>query len=165
MPKIRNVLIICYANICRSPAAEVIANKYAEQIGLRNVEFDSAGWHEAFATAVQETQEYVLEMHGIDMGDFKSKVITRDLVEKADLIIGMERYHLLRVRKAFKDLKEKLKGKLYTLTQFNGAERKEWNIPDPYQTGKDNYFRIMGIVDMNIKKMVQKIADINKISN
>jgi protein-tyrosine phosphatase len=147
--------------MCRSPGAEVLARFYAEKHGLKDVSFDSAGWHKAFPTAVQETQDYILENYEIDMTDFKSKIITRDLIEKADLIIGMERYHLTRVRKAFKDIKEQLKDKLYTLKQYNGAERKEWNIPDPYQTGKENYYRIMKIVDENVKSLVKKISKLN----
>jgi protein-tyrosine phosphatase len=160
MPKVKRVLFICYGNICRSPAAEVLADFYAEKIGLEGVNFDSAGWHKIFDTANQDTKDY-MKSKDIDMLNFKSKLITRDLIEKADLIIGMERYHLSRVRKKFRDIKEELKDKLFTLKQFNGAERKDWNIPDPYQTGTENYNRIIGIIEENIEKLVKKIVDIN----
>ena len=161
MPKINRVLLICYANICRSPGAEVLARFYAQKHNLDGVSFDSAGWHTAFDTAVQETKNYVLEKHSIDMSNFKSKLITRELIEQADLIIGMERYQLLKVRKKFKDIREDLKDKLYTLKQFNGAERKDFNIPDPYRTGRDNYYRIMRIVDENIEKLIIKLVKLN----
>ena len=163
MPKIKRVLFICYANICRSPAAEVLANYYTKENNIEGLEFDSAGWHTAFPTAVQETKDYV-KSKGIDMSDFKSKRITRELIEISDLIIGMEKYQLLKVRKTYKDLME-VQEKLFTLKQFNGAERKDWNIPDPYKTGRENYYRILKIIEENIEAMLNKIVKLNKLKN
>ncbi len=162
--KISNVLFICYANTCRSPAAEYIAKwlkqtKYKKE--LNNLNFDSAGWHDAFDHAQPETINYI-QAKGLDISDFQPKVITRELLKKQDLIIGMERYHLVKLKKNFKELKEELDGKLFTLKQFNGATKKEdINIPDPYKTGVENYNRILRIVEENIKQLVQKIIEIN----
>jgi protein-tyrosine-phosphatase len=164
MNKIKNVLFICYANTCRSPAAEYFAKglkqtKYKNE--LINVVFDSAGWHDAFEYAQPETINYV-QSKGFDISDFQPKVITHELLKKQDLIIGMERYHLVKLRNKFRDLKEELNGKLFTLKQFNGATKKnDLNIPDPYRTGLDNYNRILKIVEQNVEKLVQKIIEIN----
>ncbi len=165
MHKIKNILFICYANTCRSPAAEYFAKelqktKYKKE--LNEVNFSSAGWHNAFVYAQTETINYV-ESKGIDMTDFKPKVITKELIKKQDLIIGMEKYHLIKVRKKFKDLKEFLQNKMFTLTQFNGADKNHYNIPDPYKTGVGNYNCILNIVEENVKKLVNKIVEINKI--
>jgi len=161
MPKIKNVLFICYANTCRSPAAEYLAQYYANKHQLKDVNFSSAGWHDAFDHAQPETINYI-KNKGINMQDFHPKVITRELIENQDLIIGMERYHLIKLRKKFKDLKENLKGKLFTLKQFNGADKHDLNIPDPYKTGVKNYNRILAIVDENVEKFVKKILKINE---
>ena len=74
----------------------------------------------------------------------------------------MERYHLIKLRKKFKDLKESLKGKLFTLKQFNGADKHDLNIPDPYKTELNNYNKILDIVDENVEKLVKKIIKINE---
>lgn len=163
MSKIKRVAFICYANICRSPAAEKLAEFFAENNGLRDVSFESAGWHTAFPTAVEETRDY-LEAKGIDMSSFKSRRITRELVENSDLIIGMEQYHLLKVRKTFRDIKESLKDKLFTLLEYNGAEKKESNIPDPYKKPLEEYNKIMRIIEENIEKLVKKIIVKNESS-
>lgn len=160
MAKINRVLFICYANICRSPAAHKLAEYYAKKYGLRGVIFDSAGWHEALDTATQETKNYV-EAKGIGMSDFKSKLITREMIEINDLIIGMERSHIMKVKQLFKDLKNELKGKLYTLKEFNGADKNDLNIPDPYNTGLENYNKILKIVEENVEILVKKIVEIN----
>ncbi len=159
MNKIRNVLFICYANTCRSPGAEYLACYYAKKYNLTNVLFSSAGWHGAFDHAQPETIDYIKDK-GINMSDFRPSIITKELIEKADLIIGMERYHLTKLRKKFKDIKDTLKDKMYTLKQFNGAN--DFNIPDPYMTGLENYNRILNIVDENIELLIKKIIKINK---
>ena len=159
---IRRILFICYANTCRTPAAEKLAEHYAKKYDLKGVTFDSAGWHIVFDNAQLETIEYITSK-GIEMGDFRPKAISRSLVEKQDLIIGMERYQLTKIRNKFKDMKENLKGKLYTLKEFNGAGKKDLNIPDPYKTGKKKYFEILEIVEEYVELLVQKVKEINKV--
>ena len=161
MPKFKNVLFICYANTCRSPAAEYLAQYYANKHQLKDVNFSSAGWHDAFDHAQPETINYIKKKR-INMQEFHPMLITRELIESQDLIIGMERYQLIKLRKKFKELKENLKGKLFTLKQFNGADKHNLNIPDPYMTGVNNYNRILDIVDENVEKFVKKIVKINE---
>ncbi|GAJ12401.1 unnamed protein product, partial [marine sediment metagenome] len=145
----------------RTPAAEKLAGYYANKYDLKGVTFDSAGWHIVFDNAQLETIEYITSK-GIEMEDFKPKAITRSLLEKQDLILGMERYQLTKIRNRFKDIKESLKGKLYTLKEFNGAGKKDLNIPDPYKTGRKKYFEILEIVEKNVEKLVQKVKEINQ---
>jgi len=158
---IRNVLFICYANTCRTPAAEKLAEHYAKKYDLKGVVFDSAGWHIAFDHAQSETIDYITSK-GIEMIDFKPKPITQALIEKQDLIIGMERYQLTKIRNKFKALKESLKDKLYTLKEFNGADKRDLNIPDPYKMEKDRYFEILEIVEKNVEMLVKKVKQINQ---
>lgn len=160
---IKRILFICYANTCRTPAAEKLAEYYAKKHDLRGVSFDSAGWHIVFDHAQSESIEYI-KLKGIEIEDFKPKAITRSLVEKQDLIIGMERYQLTKIRNKFKDMKESLKGKLYTLKEFNGAGKKDLNIPDPYKTGKKQYFEILEIVEKHVELLVQKVKKINQVT-
>ena len=158
---IKKILFICYANTCRTPAAEELAKFYAKKFELNGVLFDSAGWHIAFDHAQPETIEY-LKLKGIEMNDFKPKPITRELIEKQDLIIGMERYQLTKIKNKFKTLKEDLRGKLYTLKEFNGADKKNLNIPDPYKKEKERYFEILEIVEKNVEMLVKKVGKINQ---
>lgn len=161
MTKIKRILFICYANTCRSPAAQYLAKFYAKKYGLKGVVFDSAGWHDAFDHAQPETIDY-MRSKSIEISDFQPKVITRELIEKQDLIIGMERYHLTKVKKRFRELQEQLKQKLYTLKEFNGAGKEEINIPDPYKTGKKRYDEILEIVEKNVEALVKKVKRINQ---
>jgi len=146
---INRILFICYANTCRTPAAEKLAEYYAQKYDLKGVTFDSAGFHIAFDHAQLETIDYI-KSKGIEMEDFKPKPITRTLLEEQDLIIGMERYQLTKIRSRFKEIKEKLEGKLYTLKEFNGAGKK--------------YFEILEIVEKNVEQLIQKVKEINQVN-
>ncbi|MHA2288528.1 MAG: arsenate reductase/protein-tyrosine-phosphatase family protein [Promethearchaeota archaeon] len=158
---IKRILFICYANTCRTPAAEKLAEFYARKYNIKELVFDSAGWHIAFDYAQPETIEY-LKLKGINMNNFKPKAITRVIIEKQDFIIGMERYQLTKIKNKFKPLKESLKGKLYTLKEFNGADKKNLNIPDPYKKVKEKYFEILEIVERNVEMLVKKVKYINE---
>ena len=94
---------------------------------------------------------------------FKPKPITPALIKKQDLIIGLERHQLIKVKNKFKDLKESLKGKLYTLKEFNGADKNNLNIPYPYKTEKDRYYEILEIVERNIELLVEKVKQMNQV--
>jgi protein-tyrosine phosphatase len=158
MEKTKKILFICYANTCRSPAAEYLARHYAKKNEVEGLKFDSAGWHDPFDYAQPETVAYV-EKKGIDMSDFKPKLITKELVEKQDLILGMAKYHIIKLRKSFRDLKPKLKGKIFTLKQYNGADKSEWNIPDPYKKDIKTYNMILEEVEINVKNLTKKLKD------
>jgi protein-tyrosine phosphatase len=162
MEKTKRILFICYANTCRSPAAEYLARHYAKQYELDGLKFNSAGWHDPFDYAQPETVAYV-EEKGIDMSDFKPKLITRELVEKQDLILGMAKYHIIKLRKTFRDLRSQLKGKIFTLKQYNGADKSEWNIPDPYKKDLETYNNILKEVETNVKLFLKNIKKNEKV--
>ncbi|TXT59934.1 MAG: hypothetical protein BAJALOKI2v1_150024 [Promethearchaeota archaeon] len=69
----------------------------------------------------------------------------------------MEKYHIIKVRKTFRKLKPDLKGKLFTLKQFNGAKRANWNIPDPYKRDLETYNSILKEVELNVIKLIDKL--------
>jgi len=81
------VLFVCTANICRSPFMELTARAMAPA----GIEFDSAG------TLGLDDQEMDAEMaarlDGVEPGLFRSKPVTRALLEEADLVLTAEASH------------------------------------------------------------------------
>ncbi|MFO8018022.1 MAG: hypothetical protein R6U96_05260 [Promethearchaeia archaeon] len=159
--KIKNVLFLCMGNTCRSPCAEYISKglkeeEYKEE--LKAVEFDSAGFFNYFDSAQPETKEFI-ESKGINMSDFESKLVNKKLLERADIIIGMQKRHKRRLLRKFKDVKG-LKGKTYVLKEFTG-ETENIDIEDPFQKDKETYLKILRSVEKYTKKALEKIIEMN----
>ena len=158
--KISNVLFICMGNTARSPAAEYIAKGLKEQYKkeLKDVNFDSAGFFNAFSYMQPESRAY-LRSKGIDDSDFTPKVIDRNLLEQADLILTMEDSHSRDIKRSFSNVKD-IDKKTYTLKQY-GGEIENLDIIDPYYTNSSLYVKILKIIDKYVELAVKKIIEIN----
>jgi protein-tyrosine phosphatase len=89
------LLVVCTANIVRSPMTEALLNKHAAGRDPALV-VRSAGLLESGVPAARGTL-HALGLWGIDARDHVSKKITADFARNADLIVGMERRHVQEV--------------------------------------------------------------------
>jgi protein-tyrosine phosphatase len=85
------VLVVCTANICRSPAAERYLCHHAREMGVA-VEVSSAGFLYDGEPA-SETMTKVMGERGFDLADHRSRIADCDLVGSVDLVVTMERRH------------------------------------------------------------------------
>lgn len=162
MKTIKNVLWVCFGNTSRSPLAHGLSywlqnTKFKEE--LENLNFDSAGFVNVFKTAQPETIEY-LKTKGIDFTDFHGKIMDDKLLDEQDLILVMEKYHLKRLRRKFKHVKD-IDKKSFLLLEFAG-ETGELDIPDPVNFGPEVYNRTIQRVEKGVIKSIEKIIELNK---
>ena len=155
--KIKNVLFVCLGNTARSPVAEYLARKYAKKYNL-DLEFQSAGFLNAFSYMQPESQEY-LNLKNIDHDDFKPQLITRELLKNQDLILTMESKHKSEIINSYNNISN-IQNKVFTLKEFNG-ETTNIDIIDPYYTSKKTYYKILTIIDEFVEKSVRKIANLD----
>jgi protein-tyrosine-phosphatase len=87
-----SILIVCTANICRSPMAEAILKQLvAERTDADQWHIESAGtWANSGSPAADLSQLVMKEM-GLDISDHQSKPVTEDLLGHFDLILTMEK--------------------------------------------------------------------------
>ncbi len=161
MNKIYKVLITCFGNTARSPAAEYLARDYAKKKGVDLI-FESAGFINAFSYMQPESQEY-LNAKGINHSDFRPQIINRKLLEKQDLIITMEASHVQEIRDNYPGIID-IDKKTFTLREFNG-EKEELDIIDPYYESTNTYKKVLRLIDENIEKMINKIIQINQLKS
>lgn len=82
--------------MCRSPVAEAFLRARIDDEGLADVEVSSAGLLESGRAAPYENIDVMAEL-GYDLGPHRSRQITVDILERADLIVAMAREHVREV--------------------------------------------------------------------
>ena len=88
------ILIVCHANLCRSPMAERLARKaIADRLGQEAAGFHvvSAGTHAWSNEPMHPLAAEVLREHGADETGFLSRRLTELLVRRADLVLTATR--------------------------------------------------------------------------
>ncbi len=133
----KSVIFVCLGNICRSPLAEGVARRLADERGLE-IEIDSAGtgdWH--IGEAPCEHSITVAQKNGIDISMQRSRQINRSDFARFDLIIALD-------SKNYNDLKRLGAETLFKLGEF-GYEGED--VPDPYffpgYEGFDKVFKMV----------------------
>ncbi|WP_094730465.1 low molecular weight phosphatase family protein [Bifidobacterium hapali] len=81
------ILFVCTGNICRSPMGELLLSHY---IPDADISVDSAGTRGLDNHAIDPSSAKLLDQAGIDSSAFRSKRITPQLADSADLIFCFE---------------------------------------------------------------------------
>ena len=130
-----NLLFVCTGNICRSPLAEVIARAEADARGWAEVSCASAGTFAFPGQPASGPGIAVAAAHGLDLAAHASRGLSPELLEWADLIIGMEASHARAAARLAPD------AAIRVMTDFLPADD-DWRgggVPDPYGGDLDTY--------------------------
>ena len=85
------ILVMCTANICRSPTAEHLLRRAAHDRDL-TIEVSSAGFLFDGEPASERTVAAAGE-HGLDLSGHRSRVVSAEMAADVDLVVTMERRH------------------------------------------------------------------------
>jgi protein-tyrosine-phosphatase len=126
------LLFVCSGNTCRSPLAEAIARQQAAERAL-DLDVSSAGTSTWDGAPASDGALLVGMEHRADLGDHRSRQLTREIVDAADLILVMGPSHLERV--------EALggRGKAHLLTDYASRGTSPRAISDPYGGDLETY--------------------------
>lgn len=127
----KKILFVCLGNICRSPMAEFMFKKMAEDAGLsENFLAESAGTSaEEEGNDMYPAAKETLRRKNVPFTRRSARKITKEDYGKFDLLIGMDIGNLFRMQKFWdKDPENKVR----LLLSFAGKDR---DIADPWYTG------------------------------
>jgi protein-tyrosine-phosphatase len=96
MQREMHLLFVCTGNTCRSPLAEAIARRMAEERGLHGVTVASAGTSAWPGAPASDGALLVALEHGLDLGDHRARVLSPEIVADATHILAMGPHHLER---------------------------------------------------------------------
>ena len=158
------VLFVCTGNTCRSPMAEGILKKMLKDKGVGNLEVTSAGTHGLPHAPASLFAIQVAGQRGIDLSKHRSRRLTPEMIEEADLVLAMSPEHLDHIN----GIEATAGRKTYLLKVFPRAERASnkgpqggvFSIEDPIGGSPEDYERSFREIEKEIKRILPKVLDL-----
>lgn len=116
---IKNILVVCIGNICRSPMAEYFLKQEFPELHI-----ESAGISGLTGHTADEKAQLCMQRLGMDMQSHIAKKLNAELIKKADLVLVMSQNQQKRIEQSWPFAK----GKTFRLGHWQNK-----NVPDPYQ--------------------------------
>ncbi len=121
------LLFLCTGNICRSPFAEHLVRRWAEELG--GVEVLSAGTAAEAGRPCPPDAVQAASAFGVDLSLHRSRPLTFSMLDQADLIVTMGPDHRDTVVLMAPDTVARSVG----LVEFAPGPARPREIPDPYR--------------------------------
>src|SRR5947207_11298708 len=148
---ITNILLVCTGNICRSPLAASLLERALRERGLE-VTVASAGTGAWDGAPASEGAYLVGLERGLDLSGHRARLLTRELVENAHLILTMARHHRARVDELGGE------GRVFVLGEYAGREGDEAEVSDPFGGDLDVYRDTCSELETLIQVAVERIG-------
>jgi len=136
MPTLGTVLVICTANVCRSPmAAKLLQHALAaEPEPLKSLRVVSAGIAAARGQPATENSVVALKKVRIDLSGHSSQLLTQTMLDEALAVLCMTETHRAMIQLNF----ERVPGNLHLFRGFMAGVH-DVEIPDPYGLSYSSY--------------------------
>lgn len=153
----RSILFVCLGNICRSPVAEGVFRKKAQEAKiLEHLVVDSAGtaaWH--VGKSPDERMMAAADMRGYDLSSLRARQAIADDFEKFDHILAMDTDNLY----SLQDISPETGKADLRLFLTYAPNRKERDVPDPYYGKVEGFNHVIDLVEEASDGLLAKIKE------
>ncbi len=147
--RIREVVVLCHGNVCRSPYAEGVIRRQLADKGIGDVFVHSAGFVGPDRQSPPDALSVASQL-GLDMSAHKSKLITGQALQTADLVIVMSPEQAIEV--AWRG--PSTRSVVIVLGDLDPATIDSRTIRDPWQCGPEVFLETYRRIDRCVAELV-----------
>ncbi|WP_118181642.1 low molecular weight phosphotyrosine protein phosphatase [Paraburkholderia phosphatilytica] len=144
-----NVLIVCHANVCRSPAAERLFRAWQRRRSRGASAFHSAGLRALDGDGMDPMMVRLLAERGVGGHEHCSRRLTRRLICDADLVLVTERRQVKQVEA----LAPTSRGKVHALGKWEDSD-----VPDPHGLDEAMYRDSLALIEHLVKGWLDRLC-------
>jgi len=149
------ITFVCTGNICRSPMAEHVLRRHAEEAGL-DVVVDSSGtggWHVGDPADHRTVQ--TLRRHGYS-SEHSARKFQPAWFDEYDLVIALDQGHQRELRRQART--ERDRAKIRLLRSFDPSAGPDLDVPDPYYGGAAEFEHVLDLTEAAVPGLLAEIA-------
>lgn len=146
------ILIVCTANICRSPVVAALLRQKLDRLGYKTWRVGSAGTLGVEGWPPAEESAALMAIRGLDITDGLSVAVTADLLDESDLVLCMEESHADTLR----HMNPKATERIRRLAEMAGEPR---DIADPYGGTLREFEAMVNEVDELLDRALDSILE------
>jgi protein-tyrosine phosphatase len=140
--------VVCKGNICRSPLAEAYLRSVLQK---NDITVTSAGLDTTDGKPAHPFAKSVADLYGLTLERHLTAQITREMVDRADIILVMEFAQLNSMLK----LCPRVHDKVFILSEFNGASCVD--IDDPFSGTVEDFHECLRIIQHSCNGLVNQL--------
>ena len=147
----KRILLVCMGNICRSPMAECLLRQRAQDVGLEDLEIDSAGiggWHAG--DDPDPRMQRTAARRGVTVVG-QARQINKDDLDRFDLILCSDADILSSVRNL-----GSARAEVGLMLDHHPREAGR-DVPDPYYGGEEGFELVFNLLDEAMQALVQRL--------
>jgi protein-tyrosine phosphatase len=156
------ILFVCLGNICRSPMAEGVFRRVAEEEGLIDrFEIDSAGlgdWH--IGQAPDHRAQKAARSRGVEISDQSARQVVDEDFERFDLLLVMDRSNYAELKaRAPHEARAKIRPFLDFAPHVGTSD-----VPDPFFGGAEGFDHALDLIEAAARGLLASLTGEDRVA-